>query len=97
MIYFIYLRHHSEESLPFQYINSDLTPELLTQYKIPMELCGFQNIFSEEKAVKLSLSDNYNYVINLNEQEPPYELLYNLSKRELNALQTYLDDTIKKG
>ena len=46
--------------------------------------------------MKLLLSDKYNYVIDLNKQEPPYRLLYNLSKRELNALQTYLDDTVKK-
>ena len=47
--------------------------------------------------VKLSLSDKYNHIINLNGQEPPYKPLYNLSERELNALQTYLDNTVKKG
>ena len=97
MIYSIYLRHHSEESLSLQYINSGLTSELPTQYKIPRELCGFQDIFSEEEVAKLPLSGKYDHVINLNEQEPPYELLYNLSERELNALQMYLDDTVKKG
>ena len=47
--------------------------------------------------MKLPLSDKYDYTINLNVQEPPYKLLYNLSKRKLNALQMYLDNTIKKG
>ena len=70
--------------------------ELLTQYEISRELCGFQNIFLEEEAVKLPLSDKYDHAINLNEQEPSYKLLYNLSERELNALQTYLNDTVKK-
>ena len=46
--------------------------------------------------MKLPLSDKYDYVINLNKQEPLYELLYNLFKRELNALQMYLDNTVKK-
>ena len=46
--------------------------------------------------MKLPLSGKYNYAINLNGQEPPYRLLYNLSERELDALQTYLDDTVKK-
>ena len=96
MVYSIYLRHHSEESLPLQYINGGSTPELPTQYEIPRELCGFQNIFSEKEAVKLPLSDKYNHTIDLNEQEPPYKLLYNLSERELNALQMYLDNTVKK-
>ena len=97
MVYSIYLRHHSEESLPLQYINGGSTPELPTQYEIPRELRGFQDVFSEEEVVKLPLSGKYDHAINLNGQEPPYELLYNLSERELDALQTYLDDTVKKG
>ena len=97
MVYSIYLRHHSEESLPLQYINSGSTPELLTQYEIPRELRGFQDVFSEEEAVKLPLSGKYDHAIDLNGQEPPYGPLYNLSERELNALWTYLDDAVKKG
>ena len=47
--------------------------------------------------MKLPLSGKYDHAIDLNGQEPPYGPLYNLSERELNALQTYLDDTVKKG
>ena len=46
--------------------------------------------------MKLPLSGKYNHAINLNEQEPSYRLLYNLSERELNALQMYLNNTVKK-
>ena len=46
--------------------------------------------------MKLLLSDKYNYAINLNKQEPSYKLLYNLFKRELNALQMYLNNIVKK-
>ena len=97
MVYSIYLRHHSGESLPLQYVNGDSTPELFSQYEIPRELRGFQDVFSEEEAAKLPLSGKYDHAIDLNGQEPPYRPLYNLSERELDALWTYLDDAIKKG
>ncbi len=54
------------------------------------------DIFSEKNTEKLSFHQSCNYTINTENYKSSYNLLYNLSKTELQILKEYLDDILMK-
>ena len=65
---------------------------LLTSTKIPTTYSNFSNIFSSDSAMELpEYTRINNHLINLLEdKQPPYELIYNLKRMELETLKTYI-------
>lgn len=59
---------------------------------LPQTYQDFAKLFSNVEANKLPERTLYNYAINLiNERQPLYRLVYNLSEIELTALKQYID------
>jgi hypothetical protein len=71
--------------------------DFTTKSKLPIEFIEFVNVFNTEKAGVLAAYNKNKYTINLNESEPSFESLYNLSTKELKVLKTYLNDVLAKG
>ena len=63
---------------------------------IPCEIITYTDVFSKENAEKLPKHEEGNHAIKLNEQDPPFESLYNLSSSELKTLQEYFNDALAK-
>jgi hypothetical protein len=53
-------------------------------------------MFSEENADKLLFHQNHDHIIKIKKHKLLYDLLYNLSKTELQVLKEYLDDILIK-
>ena len=54
----------------------------------------YADIFSETDTNMLPASRSYDYSINLEGKQSPYELIYNLSEKELKTLHEYLQDSL---
>ena len=50
------------------------------------EIADYTDVFFKENAGKLSEYEEDNHIIELNEQDSPFESLYNLSSSELKTL-----------
>ena len=61
--------------------NEDITAPM-----IPCEVANYTDVFSKENAGKLPEHGEGDHVIELNEQDPPFGPLYNLSSLELKTL-----------
>ena len=64
---------------------------------VPSELRGYDDVFSNEAARVLPEQKQGDHAIELDDREPPYGPLYNLSRVELEELRRYLDDALAKG
>ncbi|MGH9061167.1 MAG: hypothetical protein ACRDZY_16895, partial [Acidimicrobiales bacterium] len=64
---------------------------------IPTEFQDYGDVFSIENAGRLPMPKPGDHAIELQEGEPPYGPLYNLSAIELKELRQYLDDALEKG
>jgi hypothetical protein len=65
--------------------------------KLFIKFIEFVNVFNIEKADVLAAYNKNKYIINLDESEPSFGLLYNLSTKELKVLKTYFNDALAKG
>jgi hypothetical protein len=54
-------------------------------------------MFSQSLKQNVSLHKKHDYVIDNNEKNPSHSPLYNLSDKELQVLQSYLNDVLVKG
>jgi len=57
----------------------------------------YENVFSEIEVKHLSAHRKHNYVIDTNDENFSYESLYNLSDKELQVLQNYLNNILIKS
>jgi len=57
----------------------------------------YENVFSEIEVKHLSAHEKHDYVIDTNDENSLYEFLYNLSNKELQVLQNYLNDILVKS
>ena len=66
--------------------------------KLPKEYHEFADVFSKKEAEKLPEHRKYDHHIPLQEgTTPPFGPVYSLSPRELEVLQKYIDDNLRKG
>jgi len=66
--------------------------------KIPPGLRDLLRVFLGRRAYILAQNLEYNYIINLEEGKQPLNLpIYNLSYKELEILQKYLNGVLEKG
>ena len=63
---------------------------------ISCEIIVYIDVFFKENAGKLLKYKEGNHAIELNEQDPFFEPLYNLSSSELKTLQEYLNNALVK-
>ena len=63
---------------------------------IPIQLRGFEDVFSKEEAGKLPPLKAGDHAIDVN-ADPPYGPIYNLSHNELAELRRYIDDMLARG
>jgi hypothetical protein len=68
-----------------------------TKTKLPTEFAEYTDVFDIEKAGVLPAHSKNKHAINVDENEPPFEPLYNLSTKELEVLRTYLNTALTKG
>jgi len=65
---------------------------------LPPELLDFEDVFSPKEADKLPPHRPYDYDIKLIEGKmPPFGPLYAISRNELLALKSWLEENLKKG
>jgi hypothetical protein len=67
-----------------------------TVSSIPQTYADYADVFSSLKQ-NVSAHEKHDYVIDNNEKNPSHSLLYNLSDKKLQVLQSYLNDTLVKG
>ena len=60
------------------------------------KVINYTDVFFKENAGKLLKHEKDDYVIDLNEQDLPFESLYNLSNSKLKTLQEYLNNALTK-
>jgi hypothetical protein len=71
--------------------------ELLEQY-IPHEYHNFQDVFSEKAMRMLPPHRPYDLKIEMvDNQDPPFGKIYNMSSVELGALKVHIDELLGKG
>jgi len=70
---------------------------ITTVSSIPQAYVDYVDVFSESEAECLSAHKKHNHVIDNNEKNPSHSPLYNLSDKELQVLQSYLNDVLVKG
>src|SRR6266699_3349610 len=81
--------------LPDDNTEDENDPALL---KIPAGLRDLLRVFLGRRAYILAQNLEYNYIINLEEGKQPLNLpIYNLSYKELEILQKYLNSVLEKG
>lgn len=80
-------------------ITNDKPPEENTDAKIvPKEYHQYLDLFDKKSADTLPEHRSFDHHIPLKEgKNPPFGPIYNLSKKELEALHEYLDENLKKG
>jgi hypothetical protein len=71
--------------------------DFTTKPKLFIKFTEYVNVFDIEKAGVLAAYNKNEYTINLNENKPSFESLYNLSAKKLEVLKTYLNDALAKG
>jgi len=64
---------------------------------IPQAYADYADVFSKSEAGHLSAHEKHDHVIDNNEEDPSHSPLYNLSGKELQVLQSYLNDALVKG
>ncbi|KAG5727488.1 hypothetical protein E4T56_gene12005 [Termitomyces sp. T112] len=91
-------------ALPKEYLRAGTTApeskmeEQILSKVVPPEYHEFADMFSEGSAKELPPHCSYDHKINLKEgTSPPFGMIYNMSKIELQALKEYLDDMLSKG
>ena len=57
----------------------------------------YEDVFSEIEMRHLPIHKKHNYIININDKNSSYKSLYNLSDKELQVLQSYLNNTLTKS
>ncbi len=57
----------------------------------------YENVFSEVEVKHLSAHKKHDYIINTNDENSSYESLYNLSNKEFQVLQNYLNNILIKN
>jgi len=57
----------------------------------------YENVFSEVEVKHLSAHEKHDHVIDTNDENSSYKFLYNLSDKELQVLQSYLNDILVKS
>jgi len=57
----------------------------------------YENVFSEVEVRCLSAHKKHDYVIDTNDENSSYKSLYNLSDKELQVLQSYLNNILVKN
>ena len=70
--------------------------EDITTLIIFYEIINYTDVFSKKNVRKLPKHKKGNHVIELNEQNSSFELLYNLLSLELKTLQEYFDNALVK-
>ena len=60
------------------------------EVQLPSKYAEYADVFSEANANMLPAGRPYDYPIDLEGGQPPYGLIYNLSKKELKTLCEYL-------
>ncbi len=68
-----------------------------TVSSIPQTYADYADVFSKSEAECLSAHKKHNYVIDNNEKNSSHSPLYNLSDKELQVLQSYLNDALVKS
>ena len=66
-------------------------------FKLFIKLTEYINVFFKKNAKKLFFYKSENHIINLNENDSFYELIYSLLIIELRILQKYLNDILIKN
>ena len=69
---------------------------ITAKIQLLIELNNYINIFNEEFAGKLPFNYLGDHAIKINNKDPLYGPLYNLSTRELEVLRQYLDKILEK-
>ena len=64
---------------------------------ISVSYSNYADVFLKKEASWLFTHEKHDYAIEINEEEPLHESLYNLSETELNILKKYLDDVLVKN
>ena len=67
------------------------------EVQLPSEYAENADMFSEANANMLLAGGPYDHAIDLEGRQPPYELIYNLSEKELKTLREYLQDSLQRG
>ena len=76
----------------------ELTEEQVLEKKVPKEYHDYADVFSAGKAEVLPPHRPYDHHIDtINDQEPPFGKIYNMSTNELEALKSYIDEMLGKG
>jgi hypothetical protein len=76
----------------------ELTEEQVLEKKVPKEYHDFADIFSAGEAEILPPHRSYDHRIDtIDNQEPPFGKIYNMSTNELEALKSYIDKMLGKG
>ena len=57
----------------------------------------YENVFSEVEVKHLSAHEKHDHVIDTNDENSLYKFLYNLSDKELQVLQNYLNNILMKS
>jgi len=69
---------------------------ITTASSISQAYADYVDVFSKSEAKCLSAHEKHDYVIDNNEKDPSHSSLYNLSDKELQVLQSYLNDVLVK-
>jgi hypothetical protein len=71
----------------YTFMPTILAAKVVEKKGLPIKYTNYANIFLEEKADELPLESSRDYAIETEgEKQPPYSLVYNLSKVELLVL-----------
>jgi hypothetical protein len=74
------------------------TDEELFKKQVPAEYHEYRDVFSEQDAKTLPPHRNYDLKIEtVDNQDPPFGKIYNMSATELEALKNYIDEMLGKG
>jgi len=57
----------------------------------------YENVFSEVEVKHLSAHEKHDHIIDTKDKNSSYESLYNLSDKELQVLQNYLNNILVKS
>ena len=56
----------------------------------------YENVFFKVEVKHLSAYEKHNYIIDTNDENSSYKSLYNLLNKELQVLQSYLNNILTK-
>ena len=76
----------------------ELTEEQVLQKKVPKDYHDYADVFSAGEAAVLPPHRSYDHRIDtIDNAEPPFGKIYNMSTNELEALKNYIDEMLGKG